>query len=264
MIPALRLSLTPCFSWVGKPLNRDNRFNGLPHPAKTVETVPAFPGSISTQLKQGVNERRPKQRLALALGFLAGWTLLANAAPVEIQLPPEVNAFKQDAGAEIANAQCLICHSVEYVSMQPPFLRSFWKSSVQKMQQKYGATIPDAQVESLVDYLTKNYGAAGSAAPIATTPTRVVQASSAGTLSGPQIAAKYGCFGCHNANIKIVGPAYRDIAAKYKSDPEATAKIQQQISHGGSGKWGPIIMPPFPQVTASETKLLVDWILGLK
>ena len=64
--------------------------------------------------------------------------------------------------------------------------------------------------------------------------------------------------------MKIVGPAYRDIAAKYKTDPKAFAKIDEQIHKGGSGKWGPIIMPPFPQVTAGETKVLADWILGLK
>src|SRR5712691_2127157 len=80
----------------------------------------------------------------------------AHAATVEIQLPPEVNAFKQDVGAEIANAQCLVCHSVEYVSVQPPLPRTFWKISVQKMKQKYGAAIPEDQIEPLVDYLTRS------------------------------------------------------------------------------------------------------------
>jgi len=54
---ATSFSLTPCFSWVGKCLDQENRFNGLPHRAETVETVPVFLGPISTQLKQGVNER---------------------------------------------------------------------------------------------------------------------------------------------------------------------------------------------------------------
>ena len=75
---------------------------------------------------------------------------------------------------------------------------------------------------------------------------------------------KYGCFGCHNTKIKIVGPAYHDIALKYKTDSEAAVKIEQQIHKGGSGKWGPMIMPPFPQITPSETKALSDWILGVK
>src|SRR5882724_5487178 len=85
-------------------------------------------------------------------------SFLVRGAQVEIQLPPEINAFKQDVGAELANAQCLVCHSVEYVSMQPPMTRAFWKSTVQKMQQKYGAAVADKQVDPLADYLTRNYG----------------------------------------------------------------------------------------------------------
>src|SRR6266446_10578513 len=87
--------------------------------------------------------------IRFAIAAILGLTFLGRGAPVEIQLPPEVNAFKQDVGAELANAQCLICHSVEYVSMQPPMTRAFWKSSVQKMQQKYGAAIVDEQVDPL-------------------------------------------------------------------------------------------------------------------
>ena len=89
--------------------------------------------------------------------------LVLSLLPVlalDIQLPPETGAFKQDAGAEIANGQCLICHSVEYVSTQPPMARAFWKASIQKMQQKYGAPIPTNNVERLVDYLAGNYGSA--------------------------------------------------------------------------------------------------------
>src|SRR6266705_1149387 len=89
---------------------------------------------------------------------LMGCFTAFQACSLEIKLPPEVSAFKQDSSAEIANAQCLICHSVEYVTMQPPMPRPFWKSSIQKMQQKYGAPIPDVQVEELADYLARNYG----------------------------------------------------------------------------------------------------------
>ena len=187
----------------------------------------------------------------------------ATAPALDIKLPPETGAFKQDIGAEIANGQCLTCHSVEYVVIQPPMQRAFWKAEVQKMQQKDGAPIPEEQVEAVVDYLTKNYGVTTNG-----TQTASVQAAAATqqahAADAQQIATKYGCLGCHNPAVKLVGPAYRDIAAKYKTDPAALAKINEQIHKGGSGKWGPIIMPPFPQVTASESKVLADWILGLK
>jgi sulfite dehydrogenase len=195
--------------------------------------------------------------------YIVAWGIMLGgffrAAALDIQLPPETMAFKQDAGAEIANGQCLTCHSVEYVMIQPPMQRVFWKAEVVKMQQKYGAQIPEDQVEAVVNYLTKNYGVTTNGTQSATVATTQTHATDA-----QQIATRYGCLGCHNPAVKLVGPAYRDIAAKYKSDPAAFAKVDEQIHKGGSGKWGPIIMPPFPQVTAGETKILADWILGLK
>lgn len=193
----------------------------------------------------------------------------ANAGEVSIQLPPEERAFKQDRGAEIANAQCLICHSVEYVSTQPPLPRAFWKSSVQKMREKYGAPIAEEQVEALADYLVRNYGvgtngAAGALAVQAAPSPATVSDATQGASAGAMVATKYGCFGCHNVSVKVIGPAYKDIGAKYKADPAALARIEQQVHKGGSGKWGPVLMPPFPQISEAETRALADWILGMK
>src|SRR5262252_4086463 len=108
----------------------------------------------------------------IALGIFVVAT--ATAPALDIKLPPETMAFKQDVGAEIANGQCLTCHSVEYVVIQPPMQRAFWKAEVQKMQQKYAAPIPDNQVEAVVDYLTKNYG-------VVTNSTQTVSAQSSAT-----------------------------------------------------------------------------------
>ena len=80
------------------------------------------------------------------------------AEEVKFTLPPESNRFKPGPGSEIAVAQCVICHSADYVSTQPPLPRAFWKAGVQKMQKVYGAPILDAEVDRLVDYLARNYG----------------------------------------------------------------------------------------------------------
>jgi cytochrome c551/c552 len=200
------------------------------------------------------------KKLILVLGGFVG--IVVPAVALEIHFPLETGVFKQAPGAELANGQCLVCHSVEYVTTQPKMPRPFWKASVVKMQQKYGAAIPDSQVEALADYLTVNYGVSTNlSATVSPTPS---SSTSAQTSDGPALATRLGCFGCHNPTTKIIGPAYHDIALKYKSDPEAASKIEQQIHKGGSGKWGPMIMPPFPQVNAQETKALTEWILGLK
>ena len=204
-----------------------------------------------------------EMRLLFLTLSVVGFGAVTYAAELTIQLPPEVHSFKQDTGAEIANAQCLICHSVDYITTQPKMPRAFWKAGVQKMQQKYGAPIPDAQVDPVVDYLVKNYGIVTNAP--GTTGGGSQPAVAPNTpADGPGIATKYGCLGCHNATVKIIGPAYRDIAAKYKAEADARGKIAEQVHKGGSGKWGPVLMPPFPQVSEGEVTILAQWILGLK
>ncbi len=86
--------------------------------------------------------------------------LAASAAPLKIELPPETAVFKTAPGSEAVMAQCLICHSAEYVSMQPLLTRAAWKANVEKMQHKFGAPLPADQVETVVDYIVKAYGAA--------------------------------------------------------------------------------------------------------
>lgn len=110
--------------------------------------------------------------LAIGLVF-AAWPVIT--AEVKITLPPETNRFKPGPGSEIATAQCIICHSADYISTQPPMPRAVWKAGVQKMQKIYGAPIPDAQVEPLVDYLVRNYGnekPRGNPLPSAAAPAR--------------------------------------------------------------------------------------------
>jgi mono/diheme cytochrome c family protein len=89
---------------------------------------------------------------------VTGAASVTLAAEVSIVLPPETGTYKQATGVELMQANCLMCHSTEYVSSQPPMPRKFWEASVKKMKEKFGAPAPDAQVAALVDYLTTNYG----------------------------------------------------------------------------------------------------------
>lgn len=76
------------------------------------------------------------------------------------------------------------------------------------------------------------------------------------------LAAKYTCLTCHNPDTKLVGPAYRDIAARYQDDGEAMAKVLGQIEKGGTGRWGTVSMPPLgDKVPAADSKTLGEWIL---
>ena len=78
------------------------------------------------------------------------------------------------------------------------------------------------------------------------------------------LAQKSGCLACHSVDRKIVGPAYKDVAAKYRGDKTAEAKLIEKVEKGGSGVWGQTPMPPNTQVKPEDVKKLVDWILSLK
>ncbi len=82
--------------------------------------------------------------------------------------------------------------------------------------------------------------------------------------SGTAMMQKDGCAACHGVDKKIVGPAYQDVAAKYKNDKNAPAKLAQKVKTGGSGVWGQVPMPPNASVPDEDAKALVAWILTLK
>lgn len=76
------------------------------------------------------------------------------------------------------------------------------------------------------------------------------------------LAKKHNCLACHQVDKKTVGPAYREIAKKYKGQSVA-AKLEQKVKKGGQGAWGNVPMPPNPAVPDGDVKKLVDWILKL-
>lgn len=91
-----------------------------------------------------------------------------------------------------------------------------------------------------------------------------VLSMSAGAASANQaLAQKSACMSCHQVAKKVVGPAFKDVAAKYKGDAKAADHLFQVIKKGGKGVWGQIPMPPHPQVTDDNAKKLVAWVLSL-
>jgi cytochrome c len=79
-----------------------------------------------------------------------------------------------------------------------------------------------------------------------------------------ELAKKYMCLTCHQLDKKLVGPSYHDVAAKYKGDKTAEAKLAEKIKKGGTGVWGQIPMPPNDKVPDADLKALVKWILSTK
>ena len=83
-------------------------------------------------------------------------------------------------------------------------------------------------------------------------------------LADTQLATSKNCMACHAVEKKLVGPSYKDVAAKYAGQADAVEKLTVKVMKGGSGVWGPVHMPANAQVSADEAKKLVAWILAQK
>lgn len=106
------------------------------------------------------------------------------------------------------------------------------------------------------------FGMAAAAALLVST-----QAGAADAAAAQALAQKDGCMACHGVDKKIVGPAYKDVAAKYKGDKGAEAKLVKKVIDGGKGVWGEVPMPPKggnASVSDADIKTIVQWILTVK
>src|SRR5258708_31368770 len=83
-------------------------------------------------------------------------------------------------------------------------------------------------------------------------------------LANLELATKSGCTACHAVDKKVVGPSFKEVAAKYKGDAKAEAMLVDKVKKGGVGVWGQVPMPPNATVSDADIKTLVKWVLSLK
>jgi cytochrome c len=101
--------------------------------------------------------------------------------------------------------------------------------------------------------------------------TTFAAAATLATLATPVVAAdelalaqSKNCLACHAIDKKVVGPSYKDVAAKFAGQSGAVDMLAGKIMHGSSGTWGAVPMPPNTNVNEAEAKQLATWILSLK
>jgi cytochrome c len=206
---------------------------------------------------------------------------------------PRPAKLNPDAGANLfSSMNCDGCHGGGAVGwVGPSLVDGRWRyggsdeeifSSIfygrPKGMPAYGGVIGPEGVWNLVAYIkaqsvpavvpTTSWLTGGNAAP--TPPAAAAPAAAApaappaeAAVSPDQMPAKYGCTACHAVDHKVVGPAFKDVAAKYRGkDVEAT--LVEKVKNGGAGVWGQIPMPPNPQVPNQDLHAVVKWVLSLK
>ena len=179
-----------------------------------------------------------------------------------IKLPPETAKLKPSslAGYQIAQQKCGICHSADYINLQPPAMtQAQWTAEVRKMEHAYAAPLSDSDVTQIGEYLAVTYGRAKP--PAVAAPVVAATPANAAVIDVQKLLAANACLGCHAINTKIVGPAYHDVAVKYKNDSQAQAKLEASIRAGSPGKWGAVPMPAFASLSAPELKALAAFVL---
>jgi cytochrome c len=86
----------------------------------------------------------------------------------------------------------------------------------------------------------------------------------ADSVQAMDLAKANGCLNCHALDEKIIGPAYAKVAAKYKNDADAPAKLEQSVRNGSQGKWGRIAMPGFAGITDKDLNTVIKWVLSIQ
>ncbi len=82
--------------------------------------------------------------------------------------------------------------------------------------------------------------------------------------ASPELARDKRCLNCHTLERKVVGPAFKDVAARYSRQPDAVLRLADKIVKGGAGAWGPVPMAANPHVTADEARRLATWVLSIR
>jgi cytochrome c len=99
--------------------------------------------------------------------------------------------------------------------------------------------------------------------PFITLAAVALLALSGAATADQKLAQKHACMSCHQVAKKVVGPAFADVAKKYKGNTGAASHLLEVIKKGGKGVWGTVPMPPHPQVSEADAKSIVNWVLGL-
>ena len=156
-------------------------------------------------------------------------------------------------GVEITTVRCVICHDAQHIT-RTRLSRGEWEFSIKNMIER-GAPIDPAEIPPILEYLATYYNR-DSAPPSADT-----SAPAASGDAVTQMLAANACTACHQLDKRVVGPSFKEVAAKYADDAMAAGALAIKIKDGGAGKWGAVPMPPNPGLSDVDLAQIVAWIL---
>ena len=191
---------------------------------------------------------RRKERLA-AIGIAVGFAIAVRVAVKPLRAQDASPTLLPGPGAALTMAKCALCHDITHVT-RTRLSRAEWDDNIKVMIAR-GMPIEPNEIPVVLDYLATYYNRDH--------PPPAAAASAPAEADAP--AVRHGCVACHAVDKRTVGPSFREIAARYRGDSAAAAKLAAKVRDGGAGAWGQIPMPPHPQLAAADVDGLVAWVL---
>ena len=160
-------------------------------------------------------------------------------------------------GSTLTENKCRICHELQHIR-RSPLSRGEWADNLRNLKER-GTRMNDAEMAVILDYLSTYYNRDKPA------PAPSADTLAAGDADPVQkLLNEHACSGCHAMDQRVVGPSFKEVAARYAGDPQAARKLQEKVRAGGRGAWGEVPMPPNPELAAADLEKIVGWVLAQK
>ena len=159
-------------------------------------------------------------------------------------------------GSTLTENKCRICHELQHIR-RSPLSRGEWADNLRNMKER-GTPMDEAEMAIILEYLATYYNREKPA------PAPSADTLASGDTAGEPFLQQNGCAGCHALDRRVVGPSFREVAAKYAEDADAERKLAHKIRSGGQGVWGQVPMPPNPGLGDAELITIVAWVLQQK
>ena len=202
----------------------------------------------------------PHSKSAAAAVLAAAAVFLVAVAPLAAQEPEPSKTLTPGKGSDLATARCATCHDVQHIT-RVRLSHGEWEFNIKNMIER-GAPIAPGEVPMILEYLATYYNR--DSAPPPADPS----AAGFGTAGGEDPVARLlnanACTACHQLEKRVVGPSFKEVAAKFATNRDARDHLAKKIREGGSGNWGNVPMPPHPAISDDDLGQIVGWILQQK
>jgi cytochrome c551/c552 len=200
--------------------------------------------------------RSAKSAAALAAAFLLA-AIGAAVAPLSAQEDEAPRTLTPGKGSDLTTMRCATCHDARHIT-RVKLSRGEWEYNIQNMKER-GAPMEPAEVPVILEYLATYYNRDTPAPP------PDPSASGYGMGGGDDPVAKLlnanACVACHTLDKRVVGPSFKEVAAKFAGNAGAAASLAKKIKEGGAGNWGNVPMPPHPHLSDADLSAMIGWIL---